>query len=107
MFLVELRQRLRRDDVEMPLASATDGSLEPPLFNPVDNLALANAKNGSQALYGEEIAPNIPQAQVGSAEYVANRLGGSIELLGDLLSLRCKGGRSPDHPGGDSGRQQT
>jgi DNA polymerase III alpha subunit len=85
MLLVELDQRLRRDDVEMPFPATTDGRLQPSLFNPVDNLALANAKNGSQAFYREEIAPNVPQAQVVPPEHVANRLGRSVELLGDLL----------------------
>src|SRR5271154_3042482 len=85
MLLVQLCQRLRSDDVEMPLSSAADGRLEPPLFNPVDNLALANAKNGGQALYGEEIASNVPQAQLVPPKHVANRLGGSVELLGDLF----------------------
>src|ERR1700732_4295792 len=69
----------------MPFASTTDARLQPALFYPVDNLALANAKNGGQALYGEKIAPNLPQAQLVPPEHVANRLGGSVQLLGDLL----------------------
>src|ERR1700722_17315715 len=88
MQLVELGQRFRRDDVEMSLSPITDRCLKPSLFNPVDNLALANAKHGSQAFYREEIAPNVPQAQMVSPEHVANRTGGPVELLGDLLH-RC------------------
>jgi hypothetical protein len=69
----------------MPFPSTSDARLQPSLFNPVDDFALANAEHVSQSFYGEEIAPNIPQAQVVSAKHVANRFGGTVEFLGDLL----------------------
>jgi hypothetical protein len=69
----------------MPFPSTPDARLQPALFNPVDDLALANAEHSSQAFYGEEIAPNVPQAQVISAKHVANRLGSSVKFLCDLF----------------------
>src|SRR5271163_1030116 len=85
MVLVEVDQGFRRDCVGAPLSPRTDGSLEPILFYPGDDLCLSDVQGARQRLHREEVTANLANAELVSPQNIADGLGRPIELLRHLF----------------------
>jgi hypothetical protein len=86
MVFVEMPKGFRGNDVGFTLASFNNCGLKPILFDPVEDLFLANAQGTGNALQREDVTANLANARSMTLKHIPYRFGTSIELSRNLVN---------------------